>query len=68
MFSACSKKMQGIESPHIIAPMHLVQEEKIPDFEGNTNGEFLEFTRNLQSIIEKQNINLKAIRIWLETL
>ena len=48
--------------------MHLIQTQDAPQFTGKTNGELLEFTRYLQSIIYKQNINLEAIRKWCETL
>ena len=48
--------------------MHLVQVEKIPHFQGKTNGDLLEFTQDLQVIIAKQNINLKAIEAWFQTL
>lgn len=68
MFMACSKKMQAIEKSQIIPPIHLTQIEKIPKFEGNTNGELLNFTIVLRGIIEKQNINLEAIQLWFKTL
>lgn len=48
--------------------MHLVQVEKIASFEGKTNGELLEFVSTLQNIIDQQNINIKALKAWLETL
>ena len=64
----CSRKIQAIEPPKIIAPMHLIQTQDAPKFTGKTNGELLEFTRHLQAIIYKQNINLEAIRKWCETL
>ena len=64
---SCSKKI-AIEPIKIIAPIHLVQVEELPNFLGKTNGDLLEYTKILQDTILKQNINIKAIRTWLETL
>lgn len=68
LLTSCSRKMVAIEPLEVVAPMHLAQVENVPAFEGKTNGELLEFTKFLQMMIEKQNINIKAIKSWLETL
>lgn len=65
---SCSTKTTAIEPVKIIAPVHLVQVEEVPNFLGKTNGDLLEYTKILQDTILKQNINIKAIRAWLETL
>lgn len=65
---ACSQKIQAIEPPKIVAPMHLVVDKQILYFTGSTNGELLEYVFYLDGEIQKLLIDRKAIKAWLETL
>lgn len=57
-----------VQPPKIVPPIHLAQVNELPKFKGSVNGDLLLYIQNLKEIIQKQNINTQAIRLWMQTL